>query len=241
MAFLHNGSKRKNNNKQTNKPASKFPLTIWKNYPTSAHKPERSHTEEWAGALSLFLEGFKEGLPCWLSGKESSCNTGDARDAGLIPGLGRSPGEGNDNPLQYSSLGNPRDRGAWWGAVHGVAKSQTQRVKVSSFHSLTLSSGPRYALYPKASHHRGHSSHCRWQKCQASPFHRLTHIVVSKFIVCKLEAWPGIICRESLKAVSLHRSQLWYDIQLWILDFSIFPKKWPKMTVNFSSLLWISK
>ena len=43
-------------------------------------------------------------------------------DMGLIPGLGRSPGEGNGNPLQYSCLGNSMDRGAWWAAVHGVAK-----------------------------------------------------------------------------------------------------------------------
>ena len=50
----------------------------------------------------------------------------NARDAGLTPGLGRSPGEGNGKPLQYSSLGNPMDRGAWRGTDHGVAKSQTQ-------------------------------------------------------------------------------------------------------------------
>ena len=46
----------------------------------------------------------------------------NARDAGLIPGLGRSPGEGNDNPLQYSCLENPTDRGAWWATVNGIAK-----------------------------------------------------------------------------------------------------------------------
>ena len=46
----------------------------------------------------------------------------NAGDAGSIPGSGRSPGEGNDNPLQYSSLGNPMDRGAWQAAVLGVAK-----------------------------------------------------------------------------------------------------------------------
>ena len=45
-----------------------------------------------------------------------------AGDAGLTPGLGRSPGEGNGNPLQYSCLGNPMDRGAWRATVHGVAK-----------------------------------------------------------------------------------------------------------------------
>ena len=54
--------------------------------------------------------------------KESAYNAGDR---GSIPGSGRSPGEGNRNPLQDSCLGNPMDRGAWWATVHGVTKSQT--------------------------------------------------------------------------------------------------------------------
>ena len=54
--------------------------------------------------------------------KESTCNVGDL---GSIPGLQRSPGEGNGNPLQYSCLENSMDRGAWWATVHGVTKSQT--------------------------------------------------------------------------------------------------------------------
>ena len=53
----------------------------------------------------------------------SACNVGDM---GSIPGLGRSPGEGNGNPLQYSCLENPMDGGAWRAAVHGVAKSRTR-------------------------------------------------------------------------------------------------------------------
>ena len=52
--------------------------------------------------------------------KAFACNAGDP---GLIPGSGRSPGEGNGNPLQYSCLENPMDGGAWWAAVHEVAKS----------------------------------------------------------------------------------------------------------------------
>ena len=51
---------------------------------------------------------------------------GDIRDAGSIPGSGRSPGEGNGNPLQYSCLENPMDRGAWRATVRGVTKSQTR-------------------------------------------------------------------------------------------------------------------
>ena len=54
--------------------------------------------------------------------KESTCNAGDL---GLIPGSGRFPGEGNDNPLQYSCLENLMDGRAWWATVHGVAQSQT--------------------------------------------------------------------------------------------------------------------
>ena len=64
------------------------------------------------------------GLPRRRSGKESS-NAGDVGDTASIPGLGRSPGEGNGNPLQYSCLENPKDRGAWLATVHGVAKNQT--------------------------------------------------------------------------------------------------------------------
>ena len=62
-------------------------------------------------------------LPGGSDGKESSSNAGDL---GLIPGLGRSLGEMNDNPLQYSCLENPMDREAWWATVHGITKSQTQ-------------------------------------------------------------------------------------------------------------------
>ena len=65
-----------------------------------------------------------EGFPGCTVIKNPPANVGDARDVGLIPGWGTSPGRGNGNPLWYSCLGNPTDRGAWW--VHGVAKSRTQ-------------------------------------------------------------------------------------------------------------------
>ena len=57
--------------------------------------------------------------------KNLSSNARDARDTALIHELGRSPGEGSDNRLQYSCLENPMDRGAWWATVHGVTKSWT--------------------------------------------------------------------------------------------------------------------
>ena len=58
--------------------------------------------------------------------KKPPAKAGDAKDAGSIPGSGRSPGEGNGNPLQLFGLGNPKDGEAWWAAVHWVAKSQTR-------------------------------------------------------------------------------------------------------------------
>ena len=67
--------------------------------------------------------------PQWLSGKESTCNAGDP---GLIFGSGRSPGEGNGNPLQYSCLRYPMDREAWRATVHGVTKSQTRLKQLST-------------------------------------------------------------------------------------------------------------
>ena len=62
------------------------------------------------------------GFPGGSEGKESTCNAGDP---GAILGVGRSPGRGNGNPVQYFCLGNPTDRGAWWAIVQRVAKSWT--------------------------------------------------------------------------------------------------------------------
>ena len=67
------------------------------------------------------IPSFKD-FPSGSDGKESAWNAGTV---GCIPASGRSPGEGNGNPLQYSCLGNTMDRGAWHAAVHGVTKSRT--------------------------------------------------------------------------------------------------------------------
>ena len=77
---------------------------------------------------------FYNMLPGSSDGKESACNAGDL---GSIPGLGRAHGEGNGKPSQYSCQGNPMDRGAWWAAVHGVAKNWT-RLSDSHSNYLTL-------------------------------------------------------------------------------------------------------
>ena len=67
----------------------------------------------------LFSQLLAQGFPCSSVGKESACNAGDP---GSIPGSGRNPGEGNGNPLRYSCLENPMNRGAWQATVHGVAR-----------------------------------------------------------------------------------------------------------------------
>ena len=75
------------------------------------------------------------GFPCSSAGKESACNVGDQ---GSIPGLARSPGEGNGNPLHCSCLENPRDGQVWWAAIYGVAQSQTQLKWLSSSSRNTI-------------------------------------------------------------------------------------------------------
>ena len=72
--------------------------------------------------------------------KNPPANIGDIRDMGCIPGVGRSPGEGNGNPLQYSYLENSMDRGAWWLTVHGVTKSWP-RLSTFSYMCVTLNVG----------------------------------------------------------------------------------------------------
>ena len=70
-------------------------------------------------------------------GSDSKAYAYSTGDLGSIPGSGRSPGEGNGNPPQYSCLENPTDGGAWWDTVHGVAKSRTQLSDFTFFLSLS--------------------------------------------------------------------------------------------------------
>ena len=69
---------------------------------------------------------------------EFACNEGVIGDAGLIPGLERNPGGGHGNPLQYSCLENPMDRGVWWATVHRVAKSRSRMKQLSTHAQLSL-------------------------------------------------------------------------------------------------------
>ena len=86
--------------------------------------------------LHFILLYLNDGPPWWLSGKESACNVGDT---GSITGSGRSLGEGYGTPLQYSSLENPMDGGAWWATVHGVTKeSDTTANRLETHGSVGL-------------------------------------------------------------------------------------------------------
>ena len=78
--------------------------------------------------LFLLSSAINVGLPWGLSGKESTLKTGDSGDEGSIPRSGSSPGEGHGNPLQYSCLKNPMDRGGWQATVHRLAESDMTEV-----------------------------------------------------------------------------------------------------------------
>ena len=122
----------------------------------------------WAGTLwrwwvkwinktqHLFLEVLKfDNNECWLGRgyiykqasqvalvvKNPPANAWDLRDMGSIPGLGRSPEGGNGNPLQYSCLGNPMERGAWWATVRRIVKSQTRLSDQVCTHTVIFSKG----------------------------------------------------------------------------------------------------
>ena len=91
------------------------------------------------------LQDTEGGFPCSSVGKESACSAGDP---GSIPVLGRSPGEGNGNPLQYSCLDNSMDRGAWWVTVHGVTKEWGMTLQLNTTSSVQLLSCVRLFATP---------------------------------------------------------------------------------------------
>ena len=99
--------------------ASRWKVSLW------AQHWDKLSDLRWEGQIPLLLLDQEHGFPSWLSCIESACNAGDAGKGGSIPGLGRSPGRGHCNPLQYSCLENRMDRGTWQYTAHGVAKSQT--------------------------------------------------------------------------------------------------------------------
>ena len=104
-----------------------FPNTTVSRSIASEQNPKAEGPQEviWSSPWPKSLGRCGGSFPGGSVVKNLPANAGATGDAGSIPGWGRSPGGGNGNPLQYSCLENPRDRGAWCATVHGVAKSQT--------------------------------------------------------------------------------------------------------------------
>ena len=95
-----------------------------------------THTSDFLVTRSFYLHfywglGVLFGASHWLVVKNLPVSAGDVRDSGLIPGLGRSSGGGHGNPVQYSCLENPMDRGAWWVSVHGVGHIESDTTEAT--------------------------------------------------------------------------------------------------------------
>ena len=100
---------------------------------------KESDTTEWLSTTALLSEGFPGGT----SSKNSPASSGDIRDAGLIPGSGRSLGRGHGNPFLYYCLENPMDRGVWQAIVHRVTESLTKLNRLSTAqHTYTVINWP---------------------------------------------------------------------------------------------------
>ena len=95
----------------------------------SSHTAYRYNNENFYAHFLWQIIGFRTMVV--LVVKNPPANAGNIRDVGSIPGLGRSPGSEHDNPLQYSCLEHPADRGAWWATVHGITKDQTKLKQFS--------------------------------------------------------------------------------------------------------------
>ena len=102
------------------------------NSPTQGIFPTQGSNPGLPSCRRIPYQQSHKGSPDNSPGKESACNAGDQ---GSAPWSERSPGEGNGNPLQYSRLEHPMDRGAWWAIVHGVAKSRT---RLSDYHQTVF-------------------------------------------------------------------------------------------------------
>ena len=134
-------------------------------------------------------------VPGGATGKESVCQCRRHRDAGLIPESERSPGEGNGNPLQYSCLENPTDRGAWWATVHGDSRSRTWL----STHTLDIwLKVSTLAQIPNMSRYLLNSS---FENVKIS-YQKIPLLTLSPFIFTCLFIWSSIIHSQCLEFFS---------------------------------------
>ena len=130
------------------------------------------------------------GLPWWLSGKESMCNAGDTGDAVSIPVLRRSPRGRNGNPLQYSCLENPMDRGAWQASVYRVAQSRT-RLKQLSMHACIHLKKNVY-IFEKENKPAELVSRCCCNKLSQNLWFKITQLFYLKFQIIWSPKWVSV-------------------------------------------------
>ena len=149
---------------------------------------------------------------CFPGGAEVKASACNAEDLGSIPGLARSPGEGNGNPLQHSCLENPMDRGAWWATVHGVAKSRTRMSNFTfTFYYCTLSPENKLCA-PEAT-----PRHCG--SCP-NPRQPMTSVFVEGHLLTLAIECPGLRPPSSLPTFSHQREARWG----WRWHFHVFPE-----------------
>ena len=127
--------------------------------------------------------------------KHPPVNGGDVRDAGSIPGLGRSPGGGHGNPLQYSYLKNPIDRGPWWTSVHRVSKSRTRLSDLACSGVVTELRIRARSLEPKISDRKTETSPEIMKKTTEKE--KLWKITPSSCIIDSWSHLPGCTWLES--------------------------------------------
>ena len=170
--------------------------------------------------------------------KASACNAGDL---GLIPGSGRSPGEGNGNPLQYSCLENPMDWGAWWATVHRVAKSRTRLSDFTSLNQQGLTVYHRelcstfcYILSGKRTWKRIHTCICITESRCCTPETLLINCCCCSVAkLCLTLSWSHVLSPPGSPvhgtsqarilewaAISFSRGSAWPRNQTWVLCIS---------------------
>ena len=125
--------------------------------------------------------------------KNPPANAGDIREAGSNPGLGRSPEEGNGNPLQYPCLESSMDRGAQWTAVHGVAESQTRLSTYAHMHYVGEKIRAVKSLHTFLSSQEQLSPTCREGWTRHDPFYRKTGVILKIWIMFVLALWRMIL------------------------------------------------
>ena len=165
--------------------------------------------------------------------KNLPANAGDVRDAGSIPGWGRSPGVGNGNPLQYSCLENLTDRGAWWATIHRVAKSQTwlkwlstQHTQLSHFPvtflslwTILLTVPTQFHVIPLLFFLTTCSSLCPWPTYFKNPTSSVTFLVLSMLWLAFQMLWPAT---RTLLLFCYHFSNSWVRVFFLSVQFKLF-------------------